>query len=135
MAHDLYSNIKPEQSIQADAYTAATHNGDIVDSLGYEEIMVIVDVGDMGTGATLDMKVQHDTDPAGGTMADLSGASLAQITKAGGGDNETYCFQVPKGHNRYLRVVGVLGTEACDFSAVILLGAPSHAPVTQATPA
>ncbi len=49
----------------------------------HHNLLVLVQSGVLGTGATLDAKIQQATDVSGSGVKDLPGKSIAQLTQAG----------------------------------------------------
>lgn len=55
---------------------------------GYEAIQAAVLAGALGTGATLDGKLEQATSAAGAGAKDIAGKAITQLTKAGSDDNK-----------------------------------------------
>lgn len=132
-----------QHSLAPDAYSAATATGDGVATAGYKTAEVILDLGAMGTNATLDVHIEYrDLD---GNWNDLLGedgstqVAFAQLTQAGTDDSD----QVVRGELRIgelpdhdqLRAIGVVGTAAVDFGVSFRLSDPYKAPVEKAATA
>lgn len=75
-------------TIDPDAYAAGTVTSDWVDMSTCERIMAIVLAGTLGTGATLDAKLEQATDSSGTGAKDITGKAITQLTKIGGDDNK-----------------------------------------------
>jgi hypothetical protein len=100
----------------------------------FPEGVVVVNSGANGAGGTVDIKVQESDTTTDGDFADVAGAAFTQITEAN--DNNVYVGRLNLvGRKRYLRVVAVVGTAACDFGVEVILGAAKEAPVAQVNPA
>ena len=118
-------------SISPDAYAAGTTNGGEVDCLGFSEALVVLDVGDMETSATLDVKVQECA-TSGGTFADVTDAAFDQKVD-GTDDNSISIGRIKLGPRmRYLRAVGVGATDAADYACSFVLLDPKDTADTSA---
>ena len=130
MKFSLHQFLKAVVGLVADNHSAATHKGPAIDRLGFEEALVVVNSGANGAGGTVDIKVQESDTTTDGDFADVSGAAFTQITEAN--DNNVYVGRLNLvGRKRYLRVVAVVGTAACDFGVEVILGAAKELPVSQ----
>ena len=67
----LYDNVGAQQSLDAEAYTAATTGGHVIDTQGYRDGMLVVAVGDITctTGDEYRVKV-FECDTSTGTFSD-----------------------------------------------------------------
>lgn len=129
MKYSLHQFLKAVVGIAADNHAAGTVNGAAIDRQGFEEALVVVNSGANGTGGTVDIKVQESADGSTG-WADVEGAAFAQIAEAN--DNTIYLGRLNlQGRKRYLRVVAVVATAACDLGVDVLLGAVQDLPVSQ----
>lgn len=109
--------------IQADDYGAVTTNGTGVDTLGYHQALIVLNVGLVTT--SLDVKVQESSDNGSGdTYADISGAAFTQVTTAN--DNAIYVARINlDARERYIRVVGT-GVGASQSYAVDVILTPYY---------
>lgn len=109
--------------IQADDYGAVTTNGTGVDTLGYHQALVVLNVGTVTT--SLDVKVQESSDNGSGdSFADVSGAAFTQVTTAN--DNAIYVARINlDARERYIRVVGT-GVGASQSYAVDVILTPYY---------
>lgn len=96
--------MKAAVGIIADDYGAVTTNGTGIDTRGYHQALVILNVGTVTT--SLDVKVQESSDDdAADSYADISGAAFAQVTTAN--DVTVYVARINlDATERYIRVVG-----------------------------
>lgn len=122
------TRVKIALQIDPDNYdnTTGTITSAAVDTLGFSHAMLILLVGDMVSGATLDVKLRSSSASAG-TYADVTGAALAQQVDAT--DDNTVSAGVVRlhGENRYLKVVSTQatdGSDLVDWGAVLLLFNP-----------
>jgi hypothetical protein len=68
---------------------------------GYDGVLVLVRMGAITSGAATSVKMQQDTDSAGGTMADLTGTSQ---TIADDDDDQHFVIDLFRPSERYVRV-------------------------------
>jgi hypothetical protein len=80
---------------------SADRDGAILDMQGFDGVMMVVKMADIAAGATTSIKAQQDTDPAGGTMADLAGTGIAV---ADDDDNQIFIIDLYQPTERYVRV-------------------------------
>ena len=103
------------------ANTAAASSA-AIDMLGYEGVVEFI----VQTGAitgTLDLKLQ-DCDTSGGTYADVSGATAAQVTAA----NKLSSIKVDvRNVRRFIKLVGTVVTGPVLISAIVC-GAKKYRP-------
>jgi hypothetical protein len=93
---DLFHNVKIDLVEAATVQDQNDVETDIMDMLGYEGAVFFGTIATANAGNY--MKIQQDTDPAGGTMADLAGTKV--IAAANG--QVVWC-EVYKPQERYLR--------------------------------
>jgi len=105
--------------IQADDYGAVTTNGTGVDTRGYHQALVILNVGTVTT--SLDVKVQESSDDdTADSYADITGAAFTQVTTAN--DNAIYVARINlTGTERYIRIVGTGVGASCELAASVIL--------------
>lgn len=119
--------------INPDAYNAATTLSGAIDMSLYSQVMVIVNVGDMASTATLDAKVTQAT-TSGGTYKDVSGAAITQLTQASPDDSNKLAIinvdqtelDMDNGY-RYIKVSVTGATAASDYG-VVVVGLPKTRP-------
>jgi len=107
----VFQCIKP-QSIGI----GATVTGTVVDTAGYDEAMIILDVGTITATGTLDVKVQEAVVAAFSTPIDITGAAFPQVLPAT--DDAVFVGHVrlTAARKRYMRV------SATDATAAALMG-------------
>ncbi len=123
---------------------AATTNGIVIDTQGFEQLGFAINVGDFATfdGTNkLTWKVQEGEQSDGSDMADIAAADyLASRNEAGAAwdrimdgatdDEQAYWIGVALNQKRYRRlVVTEGGIVSVPCSATALLAKPRHAPV------
>lgn len=70
-------------AIDPDANAAGTLETGWVSMATYQSILALVAVGDLGTSATVDAKLEQATDSSGTGAKDITGKSITQLTDAG----------------------------------------------------
>ncbi|MFA6131386.1 MAG: hypothetical protein WC730_03960 [Patescibacteria group bacterium] len=125
----VYDAIKALFTIRPVTATA-TATGTGVDTMGYNDAMVALEVGVVsGTSPTLDVKIQDSADNS--TFADVSGLTFTQVTAS----NNSQVLRVSglntSTRRRYLRAVGTIAgtTPSFAFGVEILLGRAFNEPV------
>ncbi len=119
-------DLKAAQTIRPQSIGTGTLNGLAVDTLGYDEAIVVLDAGAASTGS-LDAKVQESADGSTGWV-DIAGAAFAQVTSAN--HNAIYVGTIRRGGSRlrYLRGVAVVATAAVLAAVEIHLGKAAAMP-------
>lgn len=115
---DESSILKVSQSVRAQSVSGAV-NGTAVDTAGYDEALVSVNVGTVSATGTLDVKVQ-ESDASGSGFADITNAAFTQYTPSNHQKTEVGRIKLV-GRKRYLRVVATQATAAALGSADIIL--------------
>jgi len=82
-------------------------NGAILDMQGWDGVIMTVVFGVITATAVTSVKAQQDTDPAGGTMADLLGTGQ---TVADDADDKAFEIDLKRPLERYVRLVVDRGT-------------------------
>lgn len=111
--------------------TGAT-NGTGIDTVGFNQALLVLAVGAMGSSGTMDVKVQESSDNGvSDTWADVTGAVFTQLVD-GTHDNTAHIASLDlSATERYIRIVSTGGTAASPGSVTVLLGDPDVGPVTQ----
>lgn len=111
--------------IDPDAYSASTVTTGWIDMGMFEAIMATVMVGTMGTGATVDAKLQQATDAAGTGAKDVTGKAITQLTEAGTDSDKQAIIECRSDeldvNNSFthVRLSVTIGTAACDAGAIV----------------
>jgi len=85
----MFEMLKPSDKITVltridpDALAPATASSAYVYAGGYNQILAIVQVGDITATGTVDAKLRQATDAAGTGVKDITGALITQFTAAG----------------------------------------------------
>lgn len=131
-AQNLSELVGVVEYIAPDAYAASTVLSGAIDMSKWSRILVIVQAGDLGASATLDVKLTASA-TSGGSYADISGAAITQLTQAGTDSNKTVVLELkaesmPAG-KRYVKVSLTVATATSDCGAVVI-GVSKYKPVT-----
>lgn len=132
MTEPLSQRVKISEAITEAAGAAGITNinGAILDMSGFEAVLVVVTFGAIVAGAVTSIRAQRDTDPAGGTMADLQGSN--QVI-ADTDDGKTFYIDLLRpATKRYVRVVVNRATQnATVRSAFYIQYDPREKPTVQ----
>lgn len=96
----------------------------------FDRLLFILQVGALGSSATVDFRLQQ-SDAVGGTYANISGKSITQLTDAGTDSNKQACIEIKASeldvNNGKFWVRGQIdvGTAASIVSALVL-GQPTR---------
>jgi len=78
----------------ADSHNAGTLNGTWVSLRDYHRAWLVLNVGDMAAGATLDAGLQQATTTAGAGAKAITGKTITQLTQAGGDGDDLVCIEL-----------------------------------------
>lgn len=119
MSQEILKVFTPKQTLASAARTASA-NGTGVDTMGYNEVIALLDVGAVaGTTPTLDVKLE-ESDTSGGTYTAITGATFAQITTA----NHALSIGIKVGdgiRKRFIRAVATIGGTTPSFTCAVAL--------------
>lgn len=76
-------------TIDPDATGASTVTSDWVSMADFGSLLAIIEVGTLGTNATVDAKLRQATDSSGTGAKDITGKAITQITQAGSDQSDT----------------------------------------------
>ena len=110
---DLDQNLVMLRAIKPDAHATGTITGTAVDTKFARNAVLVVDVGDIGGGGTVDIVIS-DCETSGGTYT--THTTVAQIDADGQTTVDLRDF------DRYIKAVATVGTNAVDFSALFVCG-------------
>lgn len=129
MKQILHQETKTVGLLPVTSRSAGTANGTGVDRLGFFEAQIILINGDLGSSATVDVKIQHSDDDS--TYADVTGAVFTQSVDA----TDDGLYKLGRinleGCGRYIRAVQVTATAASDAGVIAILGEARGQAVTQ----
>lgn len=101
----------------------------------HQRAVLIMHVGDMGAGATVDLQLLQATDAAGADAKAITGKSITQLTQAGGDAGSTVAIEVRTEEmdvSDGFTFIGAQLTVAnanCDIGIVALAGCSNYVPV------
>jgi myo-inositol-hexaphosphate 3-phosphohydrolase len=109
----------------------ATTVGEVIDTAGFQAACFIYKLGAVTDAAVVTLKIYQDSDPAMGTVKELSGASAA-IAAASSDSDQMLVVDVINPSKRYLRPTIVTADQNVEIdSAFCILYNPAVIPVTQ----
>lgn len=120
--------IKAVKGIDDLSIAAATGVGNAVDTLGFEDCLVILDTGTANTGLSTCKITECDT--SGGSYTDITGAAFTAITTSN--DVALYVGRINlEKRKRYLQFSYVSAGTVTDATCIFLLTSGQVVPVTQ----
>jgi hypothetical protein len=118
-----------------DSFGAATRNSAWANMENYHRGWLVLIVGDMQQGATLDVLLREATDALGTGAANIAGKAITQLTQAGGDGNDIICIElqteemnVPANYD-FVGVQVVIAGAAVEYSYVFFACETRYAPV------
>ncbi|CAJ4439879.1 Uncharacterised protein [Burkholderia pseudomallei] len=75
-------------AIVPSSQAAGTANTGWLSAAQFQKFLAIIQAGAMGSGGTIDAKIQQATDSSGTNAKDITGKAITQLAAAGGGDVE-----------------------------------------------
>ena len=119
---DLAACTRAVQVLDPDANSAAAYTSSEIDVTGYYEALLIVNIGTLGSSATLDCKVQAAS-TTGGSLTDISGAAITQQTQGGtdASDSIVVGRVLCNGTDPFWKVVTTVGTATSDCGVTMVL--------------
>jgi hypothetical protein len=125
MRLDPGSNFGFQRAIAPDAHGTGTINGESVDHAKAHSALYFLDVGDVGGGGTVDMKLQYSDDDSSWTDEPDDQANndtaITQMTAPGQAR-----LEVPNPRGRYTRPVVTVGTNSVDLGVTAIYGPLRH---------
>ena len=115
---NLSKNVKVTRVMNGVAAGTTDQNSSIIDMSGWDGVLFLAAFGVITATAVTSIKVQQDTDPAGGTMADLAGTA---VTVADDDDNQVAGVDVYRPRERYVRLVIDRGTANAVIDGVVAI--------------
>ena len=118
---DLAACTRMVQAYDPDSLAAGTDTSAEIDVRGYYEALLIVNLGDLGSSASIDCKVQAAS-TTGGSLSDISGAAITPQTQAGGDSNSVVVGRILcNGTDPFWKVITTATTAASEISVSVLL--------------
>lgn len=78
----------------ADSMAIGTHTSSYVSMANYHRAWLVINVGDMVQGSTLDITIRQATDTSGTSVKAITGKAITQLTQAGGDGNDLLCIEL-----------------------------------------
>jgi len=124
-----HENLAVRETLSGASHAASTVNGAAVDTIGFEDCLVVLIAGTAGASATVDVVIQESS-ASGSGFAAITGAAFTQVTTAN--DLTVYVGRISLlGRKRYLRAVATVATAASIASVQFVLTSPHKVPVSQ----
>lgn len=120
-------------AIDPDAYSNAAYDV-TADITKFTRVQAIIMVGDLGSSATVNAKLQGMVGPAG-TPVDIPGAAITPLTQAGTDSNKQALINLNSdtlagtGYT-HVKLVVTVGVAASDMGALLVGFAPRYAPAS-----
>ncbi len=128
----MFGNVKPSDRvavvgvIDPDVTTASTVTTGWIPMAKFGSIMAIVMAGTLGTGATVNAKLEQATSAAGAGAKDITGKAITALTEAGTDSDKQAiinCFQDDldiANAFTHVRLSVTVGTATSDAGAIVL---------------
>ena len=125
----------------ADSIAIGTHDSAYVSLQNYHRAVLLLNVGDMGQGATLDVQIRQASTSTGTgvkTIADKAGTAtkaITQLTQAGGDGNQFLCIELQteeldvENNFEHVGVRAVVAGAAVEYAWTLFAFEPRYAPV------
>lgn len=121
-------------TIDPDAYTAATYTSDYANCGLFNKLMAIIEVGTLGSSATIDAKLRQAQDSSGTGVKDITGKAITQLTQAGTDDDKQAIINLDASELdvengfEYVQISLTVGTATSDCGAILLGLEPRFGP-------
>ena len=126
----------PLAALYSDSFAAGNHDTSYVSLQSYHRAVILINVGDLGTNATLDAALYQATDTSGTSAKAITGKSITQLTQAGGDGDGLYCIELQTEEldvdNAFdcIMLRTTVGTAACEYSAWVFGIDPRYEPTS-----
>lgn len=121
--------------IPADSETTVIDSGNVLVE-NFHRVAVLISVGDMASGATLNIDLEQASSTAAGTRKAITGKSTTELTQAGGDSNQVLIIElrteeldITNGF-KYVNLEVTPASAAVEFAAFILGVTPRYKPVS-----
>jgi hypothetical protein len=119
--------------LNADQRAAGNYNTAWSDVSEHHRAAILLNVGPMAAGATLDLIVQEAQDNAGTGVQAIAGKAITQLTQAGGDQNDFVIIEVrmeelTPGYG-FIRAQLTVAVDAVDLGVWVLGTIPRYPPV------
>lgn len=124
--------------VPADSETTVIDTGNkLVEN--FHRVVALISVGDMASGATLNIDLEQASSTAAGTRKAITGKSTTELTQAGGDGNQVLIIElrteeldITNGF-KYVNLEITPATAAVEFAAFLLGITPRYKPVSTTT--
>lgn len=112
-------------AIDPDAYGTGAQASNIVALKNFRRFMAVVQAGDIASTGTIDAKLVGYTSAGGAGAADIAGATITQLTQAGGDSNKQAIINLNTDSLAgtaftHFGLTVTMGTAGADMGAVIM---------------
>jgi hypothetical protein len=112
-------SISPGSHSVAAAYSL---KGSGVDVSAASDILVLLSAGLIGTGGTVDVKLQDSNIDSDLSYEDVEGGAFSQVVSAGANQNYELTYS---GSRKYLRAVSSVGVVSSEFAVLVIMQNPT----------
>jgi hypothetical protein len=121
-------------AIDPDAYSTGTEATGWVDMKLFDQLGFVVMVGTLGSGATVDFKLEQATDSSASGKKDITGKAITPLTDAGtDGDKQAIVVvkaaELDEGY-RFVRGYMTVAVGAADAGVLVLGADPRYMPAS-----
>lgn len=131
MKAQLDKNLKVLHLLDADSHAANTYNTPVIDVKDFDEILLILNMGEMQASSTVTVTVPYDSASDGSFANSVTGATMTLLASSHNDQTFIGRLDVRELPERFIRPKVVVAVDASEFSLCALLGSPEKAPVTQ----
>lgn len=124
--------------VPVDAASASTVTTGWLSAQQAYRFLAVVQVGGLGSSATVDAKLQQATNSSGGSAKDITGKAITQLTQAGSDSNKVALINLRPSdldHQNdftHFRLSITVATAACEIGGLVLALDPVEAPAAHA---
>ncbi len=139
MTSRMSEKVQVVGSIDPDANAAGTLTTGFVSMAQFEELLAVIQAGDLGTSATLDAKLEQAQDASGTGVKAITGKAITQMTQAGTDKSNKQALINMRAEEldrtngfTHVRLSMTVGTATSDSSGVLLGMSSRYSPGAQA---
>jgi hypothetical protein len=118
-----------------DVVAIGVHASPFFNLANHQRAVVILLVGDMQAGATVDMQLWQATTQAGANAKIIAGKAITQLTQAGGDGNDSLIVEVRTeeldvdGGFTFVNAIITVAGDTVELASLALLGCSNYSPV------
>ena len=129
MTHNATFNMRTQRAGAPAAAGTTVHTGAWVDTRGFNDVAILVTLGAIVSGGTVDLKLQYSNDGSN-SAGDVAGSGLTGIAVAG--QNTTYALGINKPQSRWVRAHITRNTQNTVVDSInAVLGGAAVAPTSE----